>query len=119
VLDKLPFAPMDDPLMAARRRAADLAGHDGFTEVYVANAAVKITQGVGRLIRTSTDRGVVAILDTRLRTKGYGSVILRSLPPMRVFTDRDLVVAALARLAAGQPRPATPPRPRNQAPTDR
>jgi ATP-dependent DNA helicase DinG len=98
VLDKLPFVPMDDPLMAARRRAADSAGRDGFTDVFVSDVVVKLTQGVGRLIRTSTDRGVVAVLDTRLRTKGYGKLVLRSLPPMRLVSDRSLVVRSLERL---------------------
>ncbi|HVU73619.1 MAG TPA: ATP-dependent DNA helicase [Mycobacteriales bacterium] len=103
VLDKLPFAPMDDPLMAARRSATDDAGRDGFTEVFVANATVKITQGVGRLIRTSTDRGVVAVLDTRVRTKGYGRLVLQSLPPMRLMSDLDLVTGALRRLTGTAP----------------
>lgn len=98
VMDKIPFAPADDPLMAARRGAVDNAGRNGFVEVYVAGAAIMLAQGAGRLIRTATDRGVVAILDPRLRTKGYGRTLLRSLPPMRQFTDRAVVEAALARL---------------------
>jgi ATP-dependent DNA helicase DinG len=98
VLDKIPFAPLDAPVPAARRRAVDDAGRDGFSEVYVANAAIKITQGVGRLIRTSTDRGVVALLDTRLLTKAYGRTILGSLPPLHRTTDLDAVTAMLGRI---------------------
>ncbi len=98
VIDKIPFAPMDDPLSAARRAHADEAGRSGFREVFVNQAALMLTQGSGRLIRSAQDRGVVAILDPRLHTKGYGSLMLKSLPPMWRTTDRDLVVAALRRL---------------------
>jgi ATP-dependent DNA helicase DinG len=71
--------------------------------VYVARAAVLLAQGVGRLIRSSADRGVVAVLDPRVSTKGYGRLLLASLPPFRVWHDRDVVVAALERLAQSRP----------------
>jgi ATP-dependent DNA helicase DinG len=100
VIDKLPFPRPDDPLAVARREAADAHDGDGFTDVYVGRAAVLLAQGVGRLIRSSTDRGVVAVLDPRLLTKGYGRLMLRSLPPFGVWHDRDVVVAALRRLTA-------------------
>lgn len=98
IMDKIPFAPMNDPLLAARRELADSRGNNGFTEVFVHGAAIAMAQGTGRLIRTATDRGVVAILDPRLRTKGYGRTLLGSLPPMRSFTDPAVVTAALQRL---------------------
>lgn len=100
ILDKIPFAPMNDPLMVARRAAVEAAGRSGFDEVFVASAAVMLAQGVGRLIRTATDRGVVAILDTRLRTKGYGATLFRSMPPMWQAPTRDVVEKSLKRLAA-------------------
>ena len=99
VIDKIPFAPMDDPLSAARRANVDAHGGNGFTEVFVNHAALMLTQGAGRLIRHREDRGVVAILDPRIHTRGYGQSIVRTLPPMWRTTDRDLVLAALRRLA--------------------
>ncbi len=102
VIDKIPFVPMDNPLASARRANADAAGRSGFREVFVNHAALMLTQGTGRLIRSRDDRGVVAILDPRLHTKGYGTIMLRSLPPMWRTTDPDLVRAALARLSAGE-----------------
>ncbi len=99
VIDKIPFAPMDDPLSAARRAHADQSGRNGFREVFVNQAALMLTQGSGRLIRSAADRGVVAILDPRLHSKSYGSIMLNSLPPMWRTKDRDLVVRALGRLA--------------------
>lgn len=101
VIDKLPFAPMDDPLLAARRAHADAAGRDGFTEVFVNEAALMLTQGAGRLIRSQTDRGLVAILDKRILSRRYGSAMLKSLPPMWRTSDRDIAVAALRRLNGG------------------
>lgn len=101
VIDKIPFAPMDDPLSAARRANVDARGGNGFTEVFVNHAALMLTQGAGRLIRHREDRGVVAILDPRIHTRGYGKLITRTLPPMWRTTDRDLVLAALRRLASG------------------
>ncbi len=99
IMDKIPFGPMDDPLTKARMKAADDAGRSGFTDVYVAGATTKIAQGFGRLVRSGTDRGVVALLDPRMRTKGYGSTILRTLPAgVRTYSDSDVVQAALARL---------------------
>jgi ATP-dependent DNA helicase DinG len=101
IIDKVAFAPMDDVLTAARRALADSRRRDGFTEVIVAQAATSLAQGVGRLIRARSDRGVVAILDPRIHTKGYGRTLLKSLPPFRVYTDRDVVLGALTRLTGG------------------
>lgn len=100
VMDKIPFSPMDDPLSTARQRHAENMGRNGFMDVYVANANIMLSQGFGRLVRSKTDRGVVAILDTRLRTKAYGRAMLRSLPPVRTFSDEQAVVAALKRLTS-------------------
>ncbi|NAZ77931.1 hypothetical protein GTQ99_21335, partial [Kineococcus sp. T13] len=105
VIDKVPFAPADDPLLSARREAADAEGRDGFHDVHVAAAAVMLAQGAGRLVRTGTDRGVVAVLDPRLRTRGYGRTLIASLPEgMRLFAERDVVTAALTRLTGGARR---------------
>jgi len=100
VIDKIPFAPMDDPLAAARRKKVDESGGSGFREVFVNQASLLLTQGAGRLIRTTTDKGMVAILDPRLLSKGYGTLMLRSLPPMWQTSDPTVARAALARLAA-------------------
>jgi ATP-dependent DNA helicase DinG len=101
IIDRIPFPRPDDPLMSARQRAADQAGHNGFMAVSAAHAALLLAQGSGRLIRTMTDRGVVAILDPRLATARYGSFLRASLPPMWPTHDPALVRNALARLAEG------------------
>jgi ATP-dependent DNA helicase DinG len=80
VIDRLPFAPPGDPVIAARLRALEEAGRDGFAELQVPAAALALRQGFGRLVRTREDRGLVAILDRRLVTKGYGRAFLTSLP---------------------------------------
>lgn len=100
LIDRLPFPRPDDPLMSARQKAADQAGGNGFMQVAATHAALLIAQGAGRLIRTSTDRGVVAVLDPRLATARYGSFIKASLPPMWTTTDPAVVRKALTRLAA-------------------
>jgi ATP-dependent DNA helicase DinG len=100
IIDRIPFPRPDDPLMSARQRAADQAGGNGFMQVAATHAALLLAQGSGRLIRTTTDRGVVAILDPRLVTARYGSFLRASLPPMWSTTDRDVVLRALKRLAS-------------------
>jgi ATP-dependent DNA helicase DinG len=99
IIDRIPFPRPDDPLMSARQRAADRAGHNGFMQVAATHAALLLAQGTGRLIRTTTDRGVVAVLDPRLATARYGSFLRASLPPMWTTYDGDLVRQALSRLA--------------------
>ena len=100
VIDRLPFPRPDEPLAAARAAAVDAAGGSGFAAVSVPIAAVRLAQGAGRLIRSSTDRGVVAVLDSRLHTaRGYGQYLRRSLPPFWYTTDPDVVAGALRRLA--------------------
>jgi len=91
VIDKLPFDVPSDPVVAARCECLDEAGESAFMRYLVPAAALTLKQGFGRLIRTTRDRGVVAILDSRIRRKGYGKVFLRSLPPARVCDSLDQV----------------------------
>ncbi|HEX5740343.1 MAG TPA: helicase C-terminal domain-containing protein, partial [Pilimelia sp.] len=101
VIDRLPFPRPDEPLAAARAAAVDAAGGSGFASVSVPAAAVRLAQGAGRLIRAADDRGMVAVLDSRLETaRGYGTFLRRSLPPLWYTTRADLAHAALRRLAA-------------------
>jgi ATP-dependent DNA helicase DinG len=93
IVDKLPFAVPNDPVVAARCAALEAQGKNPFSAYSVPQAAITLKQGFGRLIRTRTDRGVVAILDRRVRTRGYGAALLATLPPAR-RTDRLEDVAA-------------------------
>ena len=81
VIDKLPFAPPDDPVVEARLKRLRALGRNGFTEYQLPQAVTLLKQGVGRLIRDERDRGVLMILDDRLVTKSYGRIVLASLPP--------------------------------------
>ncbi len=99
IIDRIPFPRPDDPLMSARQRAADQAGGNGFMQVAATHAALLLAQGSGRLIRTTTDRGVVAVLDPRLAIARYGEFLRASLPPMWPTSDPALVRNALRRLA--------------------
>ncbi|WP_232533883.1 ATP-dependent DNA helicase [Plantactinospora sp. KBS50] len=102
VIDRLPFPRPDEPLAAARAAAVDSAGGSGFASVSVPIAAIRLAQGVGRLIRSSTDRGVVAVLDSRLETaRGYGPFLRRSVPPFWYTTKPEVARGALERLARG------------------
>jgi len=89
IIDKLPFAVPTDPLVAARARFIDERGGASFFEYSVPQAIITLKQGIGRLIRSRSDRGVIAILDPRLRTKGYGRDFLASLPRMRITSELD------------------------------
>jgi ATP-dependent DNA helicase DinG len=89
VIDRLPFAPPGDPVVAARLRALEAEGRDGFSELQVPAAALALRQGFGRLVRTRTDRGLVAILDRRLVSKGYGRAFLASLPRCPLLRSVD------------------------------
>jgi ATP-dependent DNA helicase DinG len=100
IIDRIPFPRPDDPLMSARQRAADRAGRNGFMTVAATHAALLLAQGAGRLIRTSNDRGVVAVLDPRLHGTSYSRFLQASLPPLWRTTDRTVVLGALARLAS-------------------
>jgi len=83
IIDKLPFAPPDDPLFAARLEELRAEGGNPFFDYQLPQAVIALKQGAGRLIRTETDRGVLMICDPRLTDKPYGRRIWRSLPPMR------------------------------------
>lgn len=98
IIDRIPFPRPDDPLMSARQKAADQAGGNGFMQVAATHAALLLAQGAGRLIRTTSDRGIVAVLDPRLETARYGRFLKASLPPMWSTTDPALVRQALKRL---------------------
>src|ERR687885_154516 len=87
IIDKLPFAVPTDPVVAARQRFIEEAGGSSFYEYSVPQANITLKQGLGRLIRSTTDRGLLAILDPRLRTAAYGRLFLASLPPCRVTSD--------------------------------
>lgn len=98
LIDRIPFPRPDDPLLQARANAADAAGRSGFMEVSATHAALLMAQGVGRLLRSVDDRGVVAVLDNRLVTKRYGAFLRRSLPPFWQTDRLDVVTGALERL---------------------
>jgi ATP-dependent DNA helicase DinG len=87
VIDKLPFASPGDPITAARIEAITASGGDAFNEYQVPLAILALLQGLGRLIRHRTDRGVLAVLDPRMRTMGYGRRFLESLPPAPISQD--------------------------------
>lgn len=100
VIDKIPFPRPDDPVSRARAMDIERRGGNGFLSVSLTHAALMMAQGVGRLLRSTQDRGVVAILDPRVVTKRYGSFIMRSLPQMWPTTDPQVVRDALRRLAS-------------------
>jgi len=83
IIDRLPFAPPDDPVLAARIEMINAEGRNAFMEYQLPRAVITLKQGAGRLIRDESDRGVLMICDPRLITKHYGKRIWRSLPPMR------------------------------------
>ena len=100
IIDRIPFPRPDDPVAQARSEAVAAAGGNGFMSVAATHAALLLAQGAGRLIRRAEDRGVVAVLDPRLRTARYGAFLARSMPPLWPTRDRDVVLGALGRLAA-------------------
>ncbi|MCC9193918.1 ATP-dependent DNA helicase [Arthrobacter sp. zg-Y916] len=102
VIDRIPFPRPDDPLMTARTRAVAKAGGNGFMTVSATHAAVRLAQGAGRLIRAAGDRGMVAVLDSRLATARYGGFLRAALPPFWSTTDRTVALGILERLRAAQ-----------------
>ena len=88
VIDKLPFAAPDDPVMEARSNALRRSGGNPFTQLYLPQAVISLKQGAGRLIRDVNDRGALVVCDPRIRTKSYGRVFLESLPPMKQVEER-------------------------------
>ena len=97
-IDRIPFPRPDEPVMSARAAEADAAGGSGFMQVSLPRAALLLAQGTGRLIRSLDDRGVVAILDSRIITKRYGSVLLNSMPPFWRTSDGAVIRESLKRL---------------------
>ncbi|ALG84354.1 ATP-dependent DNA helicase [Gordonia phthalatica] len=101
MIDRIPFPRPDDPLLSARQRDVDARGGNGFLTVSANHAALLLAQGAGRLLRATEDRGVVAVLDSRLATARYAGYLLASLPPFWRTTDPKAVRAALSRLTTG------------------
>ncbi len=98
IIDKLPFASPDEPLLQARSEDCTMRGEDPFAQVQLPQAVITLKQGVGRLIRDVTDRGVMVICDNRLVTKPYGEVFLTSLPPMRRTRSLEHAVSFLQQM---------------------
>ncbi|MHB8535809.1 MAG: ATP-dependent DNA helicase [Sulfuricaulis sp.] len=107
IIDKLPFASPDDPVLQARAAAMEQAGRSPFMEYQLPEAVIALKQGVGRLIRDETDRGVLVLCDPRLLSKGYGKTFLASLPPMpltRTLEDVERFFAPAKRARKAEPR---------------
>ncbi len=102
IMDRIPFPRPDDPLASARQKAVNSRGGNGFLSVAATHAALLLAQGAGRLLRSMSDKGVVAILDPRLATARYGGFLRASLPPFWTTYDPEVVRAALKRLDAAQ-----------------
>jgi len=100
IIDRIPFPRPDDPLLSARQRAVAARGGNGFMAVAASHAALRLAQGAGRLLRGVDDRGVVAVLDSRMATARYGGYLRASLPPFWPTTDAAAVRAALTRLVS-------------------
>ena len=107
VIDKLPFSPPDDPVHEARSERLRRQGRQAFRDLALPEAAVRLKQGAGRLIRSETDRGLLLVCDPRLQHKGYGRRLLAALPPMQWISDESAYANALAALR--QPSPKLPP----------
>ena len=105
LIDRIPFPRPDDPLLTARQRAVAARGGNGFMAVAASHAALLLAQGAGRLLRRVDDRGVVAVLDSRMATARYGGFLRASLPPFWATTDGASVRAALERLRAPNREP--------------
>ncbi|HEV7360450.1 MAG TPA: ATP-dependent DNA helicase [Mycobacterium sp.] len=100
LIDRIPFPRPDDPLLGARQRAVSARGGNGFMAVAASHAALLLAQGSGRLLRRVSDRGVVAVLDSRMATAGYSGYLRASLPPFWQTTNAAQVRGALERLRA-------------------
>ncbi len=111
IIDRIPFPRPDDPLSSARSQAIARMGGNGFMAVSATHAALRLAQGAGRLVRRGDDRGVVAILDSRMMTARYAGFLQKSLPPFWPTTDKAMVLAALGRLdeTAAEPLPVHEP----------
>jgi ATP-dependent DNA helicase DinG len=103
IIDKIPFLVPSDPVVMARGAAIEAAGRNPFVVYQVPSAAITLKQGFGRLIRTRQDAGIVALLDRRVHTKGYGRTLIQSLPPARRTDDLGQVKAFAQTLVAAIP----------------
>ncbi len=108
VIDKLPFAPPDDPVLAARIEVLRRCGEDAFRSLQMPAAAMALKQGAGRMIRSETDRGLLVVCDSRLAERAYGRQLLRSLPPFRRTRSSEDALAFLAALDEPVALSATP-----------
>ncbi|MEZ0203266.1 ATP-dependent DNA helicase [Ideonella sp.] len=100
IIDKLPFPPPNDPLVEARVKQLKSQGRDAFNDYFVAEAAIALKQGAGRLIRTETDKGLLVVCDVRLLQARYGARLLRALPPMAELTSGEQALGWLRELAS-------------------
>lgn len=100
VMDRIPFPRPDDPIAQARTEAVNRHRGNGFMAVSAHHAAIRMAQGAGRLIRSVSDRGVVAVLDSRVATKRYGGFLMKAMPPMWSTQNKAAVTGASARLSA-------------------
>jgi ATP-dependent DNA helicase DinG len=101
VIDKLPFPPPNDPLVEARVKRLEAEGRNAFAEYFVAEAAIALKQGAGRLIRTETDRGLLVVCDPRMAGMNYGRRLRAALPPMTPVANEAEALAWLGELSAG------------------
>jgi len=99
LIDKLPFPPPNDPLVEARVKRLEAQGRNAFADYFVAEAAVSLKQGAGRLIRSETDRGLLVVCDPRMASMNYGRRLREALPPMTRLATEAEVLAWLETLA--------------------
>ncbi len=99
VIDKLPFPPPNDPLVEARAARVEREGGNPFATCFLADAALSLKQGAGRLIRSETDRGLLVVCDPRLARMSYGRRLLRAMPPMTQVASADAAMAWLDEIA--------------------
>jgi ATP-dependent DNA helicase DinG len=107
VIDKLPFAPPDDPLMQSRAHAMEALGQNAFKDLHLPTASIALKQGAGRLIRSEIDRGILVVCDVRLLKMGYGRKLMSALPPMQRLPDQDAWHDALNALRSSLPITST------------
>ena len=101
VIDKLPFPPPNDPLVEARVRRLEAEGRNPFADYFVAEAAISLKQGAGRLIRSESDRGLLVVCDPRMASMGYGRRLFAALPPMTRVDSESEAIEWLGSLAVG------------------
>jgi ATP-dependent DNA helicase DinG len=103
LIDKLPFPPPNDPLVKARSQAIEQRGGSAFEDYFLAEAAVSLKQGAGRLIRIEQDRGLLVVCDPRMGRMGYGKTLFKALPPMTRLDTEAQALAWLEEVAAANP----------------